>query len=401
MANEKKITVGTMSQELKLMLHFLSERYPSTENVTNDRTDINWHKFLDLVIHHRVYPILYPRLNSSSNIQVPEEIMTKLGVYYNHNILNMLQLTAELKKVHDRFHQNGIKSIMLKGPLLSLQLYGDLSLRTSKDLDILIPQDKIEEAERLLHEMGYITESNDYRILSNWKKKMHHLSFYHPTRSFQIEIHWRLNPYVGESFSFNSLWERRASVTVSGNPYPVLGNEDLLIYLSDHGARHGWFRLRWLLDIERLMKTNVDLSLLKYNIKRNAAKHVTGQAIILVSELFKTDVSAEIKSAVVTREAYRLARLSLIYVKEIVQLNPVPEKRLAWKYKRYMFALLSGRHKLNYALQHFMPSPADIALIPLPKRLYLLYYPLRPFLWFWRKNVRKEVFIRRNEVKGR
>ena len=32
--------------------------------------------------------------------------------------------------------------------------------------------------------------------------------------------------------------------------YHYLGNEDLLSYLADHGARHGWFR-RWLMDIAR------------------------------------------------------------------------------------------------------------------------------------------------------
>ena len=33
--------------------------------------------------------------------------------------------------------------------------------------------------------------------------------------------------------------------------YHYLGNEDLLSYLADHGARHGWFRPRWLMDIAR------------------------------------------------------------------------------------------------------------------------------------------------------
>ena len=51
--------------------------------------------------------------------------------------------------------QRGIRTLVLKGPTLALDLYGDVSLRTSKDLDILIPLTEIEQAERLMTELGY------------------------------------------------------------------------------------------------------------------------------------------------------------------------------------------------------------------------------------------------------
>ena len=42
------------------------------------------------------------------------------------------------------------------------------------------------------------------------------------------------------------------------NPVFMLGNEDLFLFLVSHGARHGWSRLRWLLDIDYLTKLVLD-----------------------------------------------------------------------------------------------------------------------------------------------
>ena len=35
----------------------------------------------------------------------------------------------------------------------------------------------------------------------------------------------------------------------------ILGREDLFLFLVSHGARHGWSRLRWLIDIHQIVKT--------------------------------------------------------------------------------------------------------------------------------------------------
>ena len=49
----------------------------------------------------------------------------------------MLHLTREMEMICKSFNENQIKSLVLKGPVLAADLYGDLSLRTSADLDIL------------------------------------------------------------------------------------------------------------------------------------------------------------------------------------------------------------------------------------------------------------------------
>ena len=54
-----------------------------------------------------------------------------------------------MEQVSKWFIENEI-STLFKGPALAHDLYGDVSLRTSCDLDILIPINQLEKAERIL-----------------------------------------------------------------------------------------------------------------------------------------------------------------------------------------------------------------------------------------------------------
>ena len=66
----------------------------------------------------------------------------------------MLHLTREMEMICKSFNENQIRSIVLKGPVLAANLYGDLSLRTSSDLDILIPITELDKADQLLINIG-------------------------------------------------------------------------------------------------------------------------------------------------------------------------------------------------------------------------------------------------------
>ncbi|MFD1957531.1 nucleotidyltransferase family protein [Paenibacillus thailandensis] len=92
--------------------------------------------------------------------------------------------------------------------MLAIQLYGDLSLRTSKDLDILVDPDDVELAEATMARLGY-EAADKHDSDPNWKRKYHHLSFSHKERRAEVEIHWRLNPNPVDKHTFPQLWERR------------------------------------------------------------------------------------------------------------------------------------------------------------------------------------------------
>ena len=386
-----KLDLNDISKELSFLLFILRDHDQDEMHIQQYTADLDWKLFMKLVIHHRVHPLVHLKLKGISSSIIPAQVKEALHVEYHKNTMKMLHLSREMSHICEAFKDSGVRNLLLKGPILATQLYGDLAHRTSKDLDILVAEDEVEKAGEILVQLGY--ELMDEHVLDNWKKKTHHLSFEHTKHATQIEIHWRLNPHYSKSYSFDKLWERKNNVSLSNHTFHYLGNEDLLYYLTDHGARHGWFRLRWLMDIERLLP-QINSKDMKQHFEQHGGQQYTGQAFILLALLFSTKIPRELESVTINSRSYRLAGMALHYIKRIVRLNPVPEKSVALHYNRYLFSLMSGQQKVTYLLNKLQPSSQDALMLPLPKPLYFLYFPLRPFLWI------RRYFKRTADLKG-
>ena len=288
------------------------------------------------------------------------------------------------------FLENGIRTIFLKGPVIAYDLYGDISLRTSSDLDFLIPLHDLNQAEDLLLKLGYVKDDYIAKVLNDWKWRHHHITFFHPQRKIKLEVHWRLNPGPAKEPAFNDLWERKRISSLTGSPVYFLGREDLFLYLVTHGARHGWSRLRWLVDIHQIVQQELDWSKLYQLLKKYQYLHVGGQALILASQLLKTPIVEEMKLLLSVNTSARLAQEAIFYLEEMVNLHtdPVPEN-VAMYHKRHLFSLMSKRQRLIFIMSFLYPYPEDAEVFPLPKYLQFLYFPLRPFLWAWRKSMKR------------
>ncbi|MEK3732512.1 MULTISPECIES: nucleotidyltransferase family protein [Paenibacillus] len=373
--------VHDLSRELLLLLHLLGKRQLDTEALRPLTADLDWALFNKLVVHHRVVPPVYLALQEHSAL-VPEHVIPFLHRHYHQNMMKMLHLGRAMSQVREAFEHSGIRSLWLKGPLLALQLYGDMARRSSKDLDVLVDDRDVEKAREILIELGYVPEEE--WLLNNWKRKSHHLSMEHPEHGVQVEIHWQLSPHSGKDCTFDDLWSRRKEIVLSGQSFYGIGGEDLLHYLAEHGARHGWFRLRWLLDIADLLPQSSSANMIAH-LKLHGGRHYIGQALLLSGQLLSAAVPKALADETVNVRSYRLAGMALHYIKRMVQLNPVPEKSVAWHYHRYLFLLMSGKQRVAYIAGKLLPSSRDALMLPLPKPLRFLYYPLRPFLWFWRR----------------
>lgn len=386
MVNELALDLSEFPEELNVMLGFMrtnadSDTPPSIEPPL---PNIDWNQFVKLVRHHRVYPQMYSRMKNSKLI--PADVLQALYRDYETNTFRMLRLSAEMERVCASLERNGIASIVLKGPALAKELYDDLSLRTCKDLDILIPMADVEEAEEILVKLGYASDKNVPRVAGNWKWKVHHISYTHPQTGIQLEIHWRLNSDMGKEPPFETLWKRRKPSSLAGGRIYMLGDEDLFMYLVSHGARHGWFRLRWLADIDRMARRSLNWAALIPLMKRYGCVHLGGQALVLASGLLGTPIPGGGKPMLSGGRGRDLAQRSICFIRDMVAFSPVPSsKELARTYKRYLFALKTSRQKASFVIGQLYPSFRDAEVLPLPKSLHFLYFPLRPFVWLWRQ----------------
>ncbi|MDP1417458.1 nucleotidyltransferase family protein [Peribacillus simplex] len=384
MDNNYSLDLSSLSNELRLLLEILNtEDYYSIGSVKNESyLDIDWGIFLQLAWHHRVYPLIYSKLKKADNNRIPPHVIQTLYKEFKKNTLQMLHLSGEMEKVSELFTENQIRLLYLKGPVIAADIYGDISLRTSKDLDILIPISDLKRAEELLLSIGYEKEVVP-NVLNEWKWRSHHVVYFHPQKNIQLEIHWRLQPLPLKEPKFNELWERKRVSTLTSYPVYLLGKEDLLLYLISHGARHGWFRLRWLLDIDQMLRKGLKLDDINLLISKYQNRKLVGQALILTSELLKTHMNESWEKLKEGNDSKKIAKKAIDFIKGTESLATITSSNY---YKDYSKSLKTILQKFFLFLILFYPSSADLMTLRVPKPLHFLYFPLRPFLVVWRKT---------------
>lgn len=384
------LNLNEVPKELKLMIELIKSESIEELNAIEIGffENLDCKKFVELAFHHRIFPVISQKVKKI----YPNKLLTKfvvdhLNSSYKNNIFNMLHLSAEMEQVSMLFKENQIKTLFLKGPVLAAELYGDISLRTSGDLDLMIPISDLDKAEKLLLDAGYVKDDYIETILNDWKWRHHHITFIHPQKNIKLEIHWRLNPGPSKEPSFEELWDRKQLSKLTSNPVYFLGREDLFLFLVSHGARHGWSRLRWLLDIHQLVKFELNWPYVIKLLKKHQYLHIGGQALILSSQLFNTPLSKEMVPLIKNPRAQKLSNEATFYLQKMVNLHtdPVPED-VARYHKRHLFSLMSFRQKILFLISLLFPYPEDAKTLPLPEKLHLLYFPLRPFLWVLRKT---------------
>lgn len=392
MSSPNVLDLSSFSKELNFMLLLLrTDRQLTTEEAIEQSRDIDWKQFLAFVRYHHVYPTINQmlvRLDKEKS-WVPSFVRMKLQSYFASNTFEMLHLRGELERVNSALVNQGIRSLMLKGPVLADHLYGDVSGRTSKDLDILVPKDDVERTEKLLIDLGYQLSEGAPELLNNTERKTHHLSYFHYDKGVEVELHWRLNPDTVKEPSFEELWRNRQSSSLNQEIY-TLGDEDLYVYLVLHGARHAWSCLRWVLDMDRVLTKELNWHKLTEMFRAYKVIHLGGQAAVLTSHLFGTRLPKAAKQMTLNSRSYQLAQQTLPFIREQIILYPKPERKdIAIYFNKYLLSTMTMRQKRLYVLNKLYPSSWDALLLPLPKALHFLYFPLRPFLWFWRQVKRQ------------
>lgn len=167
--------------------------------------------------------------------------------------LSQIRLLGRLTRA---FGEAGVPMLPYKGPALSLQLYGDAAMRSSADLDIVVAREDYARARDILITHG-LPSRHGYsprreQALFSW---LGHASFGRGRDEF-VELHWRFAP---SQFAFSLephvALARSSSVMLGGARLPQMHEDDLLVTLAMHGARHIYERLEWLSGVTLLLHT--------------------------------------------------------------------------------------------------------------------------------------------------
>jgi hypothetical protein len=156
----------------------------------------------------------------------------------------------DLEYLLSLFAAEGIRTIVLKGPLLARRYYTPPFLRKpSLDLDLAVVEDDLERACRVLAGVGYKQDMpvRDARVLA------HHVELSHPSRP-SVELHFRLS-HRALGIPVAGFFDRAVTFRLpNGQDADVLGPADQLLHLVLHLAQSRFGTLFHLCEIRRVCK---------------------------------------------------------------------------------------------------------------------------------------------------
>jgi hypothetical protein len=348
----------------------------------------DWSDYLRLVDRHRTPALGWAALKRVSSIKIPESVALEMRKRSDACRMMAAINFQMLARLLNRFNRDTIPVMPLKGPLLSLALYGDIGLRQSKDLDIVVAPEDILRAQQCLESLGWHS-SAAYSSLSPRQLKFnlqheHHIAYCHPQYHCELELHWRASWDIPE-FAADRL-ARNIACEWKGCSYRIMSPVDLTLYLCNHGSDHAWCRAKWLGDLARMFAgESVDLRAAFDQAHKSGQERSLLICLRLLRDAYGLPMhdrlnclaervpSALINKAIreLTKSSERNARGALARLFE--EVRSYGYNRRLWSYKTRWETFI----EISFCL-------LDFNVLRLPDRFFWLYVPLRPFLWAWR-----------------
>jgi hypothetical protein len=346
------------------------------------REELSWEYLLQKASGHKMLPLLYWHLDTAAPETVPQDILCQLRDHFRNNTRRNLFLTGELLRLLNFFETHRIPAIPFKGPTLAAFVYGNLALRHSGDLDILVHERDILRAKELLVSQGYredpLPREQEAAFLRS--QQGYHFGLY--SGKSTVELHWRIMPGV---FSFSPdpeyLWKRLEQVPLGRGTVPTFTPEDLLLILCAHGSKHLWERLVWICDVAALIRVHkgIDWEQVLHQADTLGSRRRLFLGLYLASDLLGAALPEELlqrvwdDSAVKTLAAQVRKRL-------FQETDGPPELFEEAQWRPFGFKVLERlRDKAWYCVSAaIMPGIGEWRLLQLPYLLSPLYYVLRP-----------------------
>lgn len=358
-----------------------------------DLSAIDWQRFLALVDRHDVgVPVSTTVRNHLSGV-VPPPVQGELLRREKRNSYHVLGQLAELARLVRSFAAEGVTVWPLKGPLMSWQLFGRADFRRSSDLDLLVRPEDLSPAERVLLSSGYIrvcpppqTTPRQWRFYNRFA---HHSKHVQPERRHRVELHWSMaNSHLLPPALARDMVSRALPVDYAGFTAPALTVEDTAMYLLIHGATHNWIQLKWLLDVAACLRREppADWGAVARMMTAAGLERLLAQGLLLARDLFEIPPPPDVNPEILRDPKARgLAELSVSGLREPGGSSQIALPGGGLRHIRYLRRLKDDREYRRSIWNTLWFNEHDWYEVALPDWLFPLYFPMRPFLWLWRK----------------
>jgi hypothetical protein len=336
----------------------------------------DWNGLLRLADRHGVSSLLYQNFLKIEDA-IPASALAWLRQGYERNVHKSLFLTRELVRILDHVEGPGITVVPYKGVVLSEIYYGDIAMRQSGDMDLLVRVQDVARLKSAIHALGYtprvgIPENAEAAYIASG----YEYTFDSPAGKNLLELQWALQPrFYAVDFDMEGLLERAVEVAVAGRRMKTPSPEDLLLVLSIHAAKHVWGRLIWLCDIAQILQRELDWGWIRGKAKELGIERILHVTLILVNRLLGAKIPGKVENAIqVDLVARDFAEQIAISIAAGVEYE---EQKAA--YFRLMMRLRERRWDRTRFLTRlaFTPGPGEWEAVRLPRVFFPLYRVVR------------------------
>jgi len=290
--------IATFANEWGALLECASPS-PDRQKLSSLLRAADWTRLLVLAEDHGVEGHLAACLGELPVDLVPLQIKQTLVNRQRSRIFLTLRLTAELFCILDRFNLAGIGALVVKGPVLAVQAYGDPAMRSFGDLDLLVRQRDIRRATELMIGAGYVP-SVSLRAIDAGKIPGQYL-FSKPDSKLLVELHNDCTlRYFPRRLPLEEFFARQILVSLDSRETPALSVEDELVLICIHGAKHFWERLMWIADVAALVtrRTGIDWARAAHSAKAVGAERMLHTGLRLAVDVLHTELPEAVSSRV-------------------------------------------------------------------------------------------------------
>ena len=377
--------MGSGGRELALMLACCSRSgsSPSTVDVrdllSQEAEVIDWSRFLDLVESHGVLPIVEQSLRDVEHLLAAEPL-NELRQRFREHVRRTLKLTELLGRVMAALAEANVFSLPYKGPVLAQRLYGDVAMRQFSDLDFFVRATDLELAKKALRKIGFAAHGN---LRTTEEKTLvatgYELTFDGMGNRNLVEIQWRVLPrFYSVDLAVEEFFSSAQIVAVANNKVRTLSDENLVLTLCVHAAKHGWAKLSWICDIARLSTIpEIDWARIAGRATALGIKRIIGTTFFLVGQLLDGPVPAEMESLI--RRDPQIRTLGTEIIQRMAFDFDLDPESIA-----YFRLVLRTRERVRDRIRLvtrliLTPTITEWSLIKLPERLFPLYRLVRVF----------------------
>jgi hypothetical protein len=262
----------------------------------------DWDALLRLASHHRVLPAVYLALKGRGDI--PGSILSALDARFSRHVQRALRFSALLMEVSGQLQKCGVTFLCHKGPALAQTLYGDVAMREFGDLDFLVRAKDVQQAGAAMAEIGLTNKlALSPRQGREYLRTGYEYVFGTAREPNLVEIQWQLLPrFYSADLELEEFFQRSVELSLEGADLRTPCDEDHLLLLCVHAAKHGWSQLGMVRDISTLADRGLDWNFILHEASRLGLKRILDISLKLGERLLGLKVPGEISAELKDRQ---------------------------------------------------------------------------------------------------